>query len=496
MLVSVAYSYQYNDFTWEHDYRSPNPVNDNLVDNCYNLEIDYSICDTINRNDNLTIEQKKSLILDGINPSASYPDYDFIESWNSNIQFTKYNKNYSNSGAIKNAWVKLLYLNPAVFLENKTLLNRTGKIYSEFAFSFVVPKREFRDDCKTEYDIRGYDYWLDILLNGDKINSGNEKQTEFILNQTNNTFETRLNVESQYVIKHYKWKQRCGRSTRGITICYSICEIDSIDDYHDRLSISDNEEAYLYNFSHDKKSIVDDNYNDLLDYWFSYNVSNDFTGILFRSNNSSISETGVDYKLKYDHEPYNIIIYEATKKQDKVKFYGVSILEDNKTEDNNSVYRKIHALVPYSDNCTLRFISHFDKFLYSDFCRVTEEKPELNISIFNRTNETIEFEILFFENTTNMPLENKDLIIYYGGLEKTAITDLQGKTIVDFPLSKENSMVKAKFITDLETKSAEKIFIVPPKEPDILNWLFYVVSLILVLYLFHKLSRRLMFNAN
>ncbi|MDO8553611.1 MAG: hypothetical protein Q7S22_02285 [Candidatus Micrarchaeota archaeon] len=466
-------------------------VPDNLLGNCYQF-VDKAICDTTG---NLSVSQKKNLILNGLNPNVSYPNYDFIDSWNTKTVFTKYapnDANISSSGAIRDAWVKILYINPSVYLDNNTLVNGTGKIYSEANFSFVVPYRTFSQDCQTNYVIKGYDYALDLDNNGNKINSENGKMANFSLTETNNTFEARLSIQSEYDIQHFRWQQRCSTNSKGTAVCYSICELYSTDVLIDRLSINDTEEAYLYNLTNDAKYIVDGENNNLLDYWFSTNTSNDLASMLFRSGNSSISIKGVDYKLRYEHEPYNTLSYEAIRKETTVLPYGVSILADNESENNSIIYRKFHAIFP-SNNCSLTFQSHFDTFVRPDFCDISNETPVLNISLSNRTNESVEVEITFFENHTNAALESKEIDIAYGNLHQTAITDTDGKVKVTFPFAKENSIITAKFTTDLETKSAETLFVILPETPDIASWILSGASTGLTTLVFYKISKGLFY---
>ena len=496
MIASIAYAYQYHDFKWESEYRSPQLVSDNLIANCYNLKIDKAICDTIGKN-NLSEDQKKNLILNGLNPDASYPDYNFIASWNGNITFTKFPPNNTishNQGAIKDAWVKLLYLNPSVEIDNQTMLNKSGKIYSEFAFSFVVPYRTFPQDCKTIYDVKGYDYSLNTYANGNKTNLGNEKKAEFELAKTNNTFETRLDVESQYLIQHYRWFQRCSKTKRGGTVCYSVCELAFTDNNLDRLSISDTKIAYQYNFTNTVRYLVGDENNGLLDYWLEYNVSDDFASVDFRSANSSLHSEGVTYNLKAEHAPYNIISYSAERKENNSKVTGVSLLEKNQTVNNSVFSNKINLLVPSSNSCTFKIKSHFDEFTYQNFCNKNEVLPMFNISLVNRTNGSILLKTFFFENGSVIPLKNKELNFVYGSIIKKAITDDNGEAMVEIPYKNENGIVKVYFVNDLETKSAETIFFIPQQTPDLEDFLFQAFSIPLAAYIFYGFSKRLVFN--
>lgn len=487
LVFSIAYSYQYNDYIWESYYKSPAVVEDNLILNCLNL-VDESICDSIN-NHSLSVNEKKQLILDGLNPNAFYPNYGFIETYNSNIGITKYapeSAQVYNSGSIKDAWVKILYLNPSVELENKTLLDQSGKIYSGYSFNFVVPDKKALGDCKTLYVPKGYDYSLDIYLNGNKINDKNTKDAEYSLNLGNNTFQAKLSIQSEYDIDHYHLVTYCSKYG-----CVTVCTFYKTEKVIDTMTINDYKTAYLYNFTHETESIVDKNYSNLIDFWFSFNVSDDYSNIKFESSNATIFKKGVDYKLKYEHEPYNIITYEAIKKEDKTQSYAVSLLSENTTKNNSTIYSKIHVLAPYSGKCSLEIVSHFEKYIYDDFCTITNEEPKINITLLDKTADKITLEILFYESTTGEPLIGKEMILFYGGIEKKVKTDDEGKAVVEFDFSNHNSIVKAVFITDLETKSTQKIYVIPNEELDLLEWIVYSIALLFSLSILYNFSRRL-----
>lgn len=486
VIISYLYAYQYTDFVWAHEYVRPSPVSDTLTQNCDSLEIDQAICDTLDRN-NLTIKEKKNLILNGINPDAYQTNFSFIEDWNNKIKFTKYAPNGTpvyNSRAIRDAWVKILYFNPSVDFENKTFLNKTGTIYSQLNFTFVVTNQTFPQDCRTNYDIRGYDYYLKTYVNSNKINLNNEKRSNFTLNTSDNLFETKLDIESQYLIYHYKWKQRCGSTRSGRTICYMVCEIDSIDNHLDRLSINDTKKVSFYNFTREVESIIDADYSNLTDFWFSLNTSRDFANIFFASNNSFISINGVDYYLRYTNEPHNILNYEAVQKNESYRMYGLSILEHNIT-NNSTLFRKIHAFIPNANSCTLTVRSHFEIEIIAEFCNKTTDEPTINISLIRKTNRTLELELYFYDKKRNISLGNKELKILYAGLEQRAITNNLGKAIVILPNLKENALVKINFLTDMKTKSAESFFVTPQEELAIFDFLS-TASFAVTIYLIKK----------
>ncbi len=484
LAVGLASAYSHNDFAWESSYHSPGAVSDTLLDNCNRL-IDPAICDAA-RNDSLNVDQKKGLILDGMNPDASYPDYSFVGSWNSNVTFTKFapaGTTIRNSGSIKDGWVRIIDLWPSAVLDNQTLLNRTGTIRSEFGFTFVVPDRKLPGDCKTVYLPQGYDYTLDTSLNGTRINSGNSKTANYSLSNQNNTFRSTLSVESNYLIKRHHWVTHCSRSG-----CWTTCDYYRTDNVVDRLNISDVKTAQLYNFTKEIKSVVDWRQNNLTDFWYSINLSDDFSSYNFESGNSTIRVNGVDYQLKYDLAPYNILTYEAIRREKQSSTYGISILNESTTENNLTFYQKMHLLFPTAGNCTLNIASHFEKFQYPNFCNYTNATPIISLRVVERTNDTIRLEVSFSEE--ERALSGKNILITFGSLQRTIRTDVTGNATFDVP-AKGNGIITAEFITDLETKSAKTVFVIPQETPDVASILLSLLGSLVLLYLIQKLLGRL-----
>jgi hypothetical protein len=326
---------------------------------------------------------------------------------------------------------------------------------------------------------------LITALNGTPINVNNAKEASFELINLTNLLESNLSVVSGYTAKHYVWVMHCDEDE-----CWETCDYSWTENVTDSLNISDSIEVQLYNFTYNATHFVDQNLSGLLDYWLTYNVSNDFAEVLFESRNSFIRTKGVDYQLRYSHEPYNVLSYEAVRKNNATTVYGASILYENRTENASNTSQMIHALIPYSKDCTMSFKSHFNNSILHNFCNLTNGTPILSINLTNQTNDTITLEILFFDNSTNSSIPDKEIVISYLGLEMRKITDENGKIKIQFPYSESNKNVKASFMTDFQTKSAEAIFIVPGNLPDLNDQIFYTIVFLLILFLLIKLVKR------
>ncbi len=478
--------YQHHDYVRDSDYHGPTPVNDTLIDNCPALGIDQSVCDAANST-NLTKTAKKALILAALNPDATLPDYGFIDAWNAGMGFGKYppfGVAPISSGSIRDAWVKIVDIWPSVIEGNETLLNDTGKIRARYGFTFVLPDKTASGDCKTGYSADGYNYSLEILQNGTNLSENNEKDADFRLNESIGLFQANLSIASGYKARHYVWVTHCDDDDD----CHETCEYAYTQNVTDQLNPSDSKTGQLYNFSYAAKSMVDANHSGLLDFWFSYNVSDDFSEIVLESGNSNIRIRGTEYRLIALYEPYNILTYDAIPKNSSAFPYYAPIIYDNQTENLTSVQRTIRTFIPYSDNCTIAFQSHFNRTIIPQFCNVTNQTPILNVSIAERLDDSTVLDVLFYDNTTGQPFPNKRLAVRFDGQEKNITTGPSGKAKITIPISA--GLVRISFITDLEAKSAETI-VVLAQQPDINEQtLLGLVLLLLALLLAYRIGTR------
>jgi hypothetical protein len=480
----VFAGYQYHDYVRDSDYHGPAPVNDTLIDNCPTLGIDQSVCAAANSS-NLTKTAKEALILAALNPDAALPDYGFIDDWNARISFGKYpplGVASISSGSIRDAWVKIVDIWPSVIEGNETLLNDTGKVMVRYGFTFVLPDKTAPGDCKTEYSPDGYNYTIEILQNGTNISKNNEKDANFRLNESIGIFQADLSIVSGYKAYHYVWVTHCSK-----TSCWQTCDYAYTENVTDSLDLSDSKTGQLYNFSYAARSIVGRNNSDLLDFWFSYNVSNDFSEIVLESGNSNIRIQGTEYSLKALYAPYNILTYEAIPRSSTFSYYG-PIIYDNQTENATSIQRTIRTFIPYSDNCTIAFQSHFNRTIIPEFCNVTNQTPVLNVSIAERLNDSTVLDVLFYDNSTGQPFPNKRLVVGFDGQEENITTDQSGNANFALPISA--GLVRISFITDLETKSAETIIVLAQQQNISEQAILDLVLLLLALFLAYQIAKR------
>ncbi|VVB58653.1 Uncharacterised protein [Candidatus Anstonella stagnisolia] len=497
LLIGIAYAipvcpqYPHNDFVWGTDYRQPVRPGDSLVDNCRNLALaDRGVCEHLG---NLSNEQKKMLIMDNLVQNSSSPALGESRNWNYALQFTKYppdNSSTASSGSIRDAWVRVLSLQPSVILNStgQLFINGTGELYSQAGFSFVVTKQNFGGDCRTDYAVCGYNYAIQNYDNGQGIGSGTKANFSVLqVHNSSNVFQSRLSVNSEYFIHHYHLVRHCvGR------FCFTTCDYYRSDDVRNSLSATDNKTAYYYGFNHTEKSIVDSFENGLLDGWLAVNLSKDFGNLKFSVGNSWLRIQSMQYQITYSLPPYNILTPEAFEDK-KVQDYNIVVLGRQTGTNASATSEKIHFQVNANGiNCSLEVNSHFGVWKNSSFCRELNQSPIISLRLANRTNSTFTIGLRFYDNVSGLALVGKQISVSYAGTMQEVVTDGLGQAVTAFNYTKINSLVRAEFETDFQIKSAMAVFILPPKEPDFFSYALYLFALMIIAYLLYRLARRLM----
>jgi len=476
-LVSARPScgyYPYYDFVWEENYAAPVRPADTLLDNCGSVGVDSSICDELS-NPNLTTSEKKQLILDGLVKNSSAPDFQTAKEWNDELQFTKYapdNVPTSTSQNIRDAWLKIVAIHPSLYSGNELLINGTGEIRAAYNFTFVVKKESFPGDCATEYEICGYNYALDKQLGSDKAGAT-------------------LAISTQYLIHHSHLVTHCFSSPTG-TVCFTTCEYSHSDDKRDALTLSDELAVKNYLANYTAFSFIESYQNKLVDGWLVFNASDEFNRAKFTLGNSYILYRGIAYKLAANLTPYNAITPEAVDSPNDFEFYEVSILERENISNGSQRYEKIHFLAPAEVlNCTFDFAGHFTNTHEIDFCNLSEEVPIINLTLANRTNESVLVHLRFFDNKTGDAFAKKSILLSYGNQSINLTTDSNGEAEYQLAYSPYSSLVHSEFKTDFQTKSAETYLVVPSEFPITIYVVFYLLTLLFAFYLFYDFSRRL-----
>ena len=492
--------YPYHDFVWASDYVAPVRPPDTLLDNCQNLGLNNSqLCSVVN-DIRLTSNQKKQLILDDFVKNNGFPPFNESETWNGKLSFTKYppdGTQVSSSTYIKDAWVRILTLNPAVIdsTDNKTYINDTGQLRMAKGFAFVVPKETFSGDCRTEYAVCGYNYALSAYDNGVQLPKTGDTVASYaapsLVNGARNDFSAVLSINTHYVINHYYLVTRCYGSGKS-TFCVTTCEFADSEDRQDSLSVSDAKTAYYYLSNASQHAFVDSYKDGLAGIWLLVSANADFSSIRFSVGNSSLKLQGSQYQLKPDLAPYNALTPLSLPAPGSLQIKGLSILSRENWVISGLHSEKLHLLAPSPDlNCTIGISSHFASQVYLDACHYNATQlPILNLSIANATNASFVAFAYFYDNSTGLPLSGKNLTFSYANQTRSANTGSSGSAMVEFARTPWTSLVSVVFLTDFETKSAKAYAVIPAPEPDVFTYIWYLVLLAFAAWLFYRWARR------
>jgi len=530
-LVAAAPScpnYPYQDFVWASAYSPPVRPPDSLLDDCQNLGLSNpQLCGVVS-DSRFTTDQKKQLILDDFVKNNGFPPFAESDFWNSGIQFTKYPPDGvipTSSSYIKDAWVKIVSLSPAVIdaTKNKTYVNDTGKLRMAYAFTFVVPKETFAGDCRTDYAICGYNYSLEAFDNGQNLDNQNQPIANFEVpekyHDARNDFSAVLSVNSEYLIHHYHLVTHCSGSGKN-RVCVTTCDYSSTDDRRDSLRATDSKTAHYYGFIAFQNAFVDSFKNGLVDGWLFVVSNEDFNNIKFSVGNSFLKLQSRQYQLRYDLPPYNSLTPTFLVNPNRLQTKEVSVLSkesktlsgqefdgflrvtepglyylltqwlgiDLKTLPITFYGDKIHFLAPAQElNCTVEINSHFGRQVIPDACRYNAtQQPVLNLTVANATNASFQATARFYDNSTNAPLAGKGIRFAYGSLNATVETGSDAVAQTVFAYSPGVNVVSAEFLTDFETKSAKAYAITPTPQPEFLNDVWYWIGLAVILWLLYQ----------
>ncbi len=451
-----------------------------------------------------------------------FPEYDTANNWNDKIAFTKYrpdNTSVHGTESIRDAWVKLISINPSV-LDNSSgqlWIDDQGEVYTQFGFSFVVPKEMFPGDCNTVYEVCGYDYSMGNYLNGQLLS--NSKKSNFSASGGYNSsqlFTAKLRVNSQYLIHHYQLIEHCDEFG-----CWYSCDYYKTDDKQSTLEIQDAKQTYQYGFIDFPNGMIDENTSDYVVGWLFVASNEDYNNIRFVIGNSELKLQSRQYQFKVENAPYNSLAVETSVKPYKFYTRNIGILENQNGllsgqdfEDylkrsepvlyyilhdilgiNVSIlpiqfkYNKIHFTAPTnSTSCTLEIYSHFETKRYSNLCKNPNQKPTINLTIENYSQTSFTIKAVFYDKISGSALAGKKIQFTYGNESRTMETDLHGIAVASFNRTDAN-LVKADFFTDFETKSTHAEAYLPPFFSVGLDLILFIVGLLISAFLFYKWVR-------
>ena len=267
--------------------------------NCNSLSGgDLQICNSI-QNTNLSQTDKDLLIGDIFNKNKTTPNFDFVYSWNSNLNIqSPSNNQYYSSGIIQNAWIDIIALMPSI-LENNTLYAPSnGKLQTAYNFQYgSLPSGTEYRDCRTDYSWSSQTANLNVYLNGNTI--GTSKISSYQAYNTENlSFKSELSITAKYQVVHYRYKYVNKRQ---------VCRSSSTEYRTDSLQISDTLDAKLFKSQLVSSFKITSLYSNVTR---GVLTANNFTNLILSFNNSKYIDSKYIYSLNYDL-PYYVLTLRA-----------------------------------------------------------------------------------------------------------------------------------------------------------------------------------------
>ncbi|MBT3297914.1 hypothetical protein HN385_03245 [archaeon] len=303
---------------------------------------EYNLTDT-------ELEQIYSILL---YESTDYPNHDFIQEYNLDIEITEPVTNTTDSTYIKNAWLSILTVFPSVIENDIIYTPNITQVLSAYDYDVQLPS-DYRasrypytssGDCKRTNHLTVNDAQLSIYFNS--IYQDNQELTELQID-SNGTIEVELQISTTVRTKHYEWD----RYTRR-------CEYDDSTYSSDSLTLSDTLDIMYYNIT------PETNLTFTGEYW---NISrgtffaSNYSQFQINFNNSSYTSQRNYYDLLFVHQPYYFAYLRANN-------------YISETVQGMNVYNNIFT-VSTPTECNLYAYNHF--FELNTSCDLTIYEQEL-----------------------------------------------------------------------------------------------------------------------
>ncbi|MGV8162419.1 MAG: hypothetical protein ACP5N2_03765 [Candidatus Nanoarchaeia archaeon] len=336
LLVTSSYAYDCNQFTG----------------------LDKENCITLN-------SLNEDLIANIIYKNTTYPDHVFVRNYNQNIQVKSPPNGtliYTNN-SIKNAWIKILSIEPSVGYENKTYVSKVTTCRAEYNYTITSPVDYYNNNqvngntCKilySKYSEQSTIFW--------KVDNkvGSIGKVVQVIADNYSLLQAQADITSKIKADQYIWNKYCCQTKNGrcTKYCYQ-CKFKKTTYATDKLSIKDSINVMSYNHYPSANFMITDLYENT----YKGTLTNDnVTSILLSFNQSYLKDQEYVYSANFSNKPY-YFLYLIAEKRDLQS-------QKNLLWTNGSVY------VSDSGNCSLE---------RSDFFTTQNQVCQFNITEKNLT---------------------------------------------------------------------------------------------------------------
>jgi hypothetical protein len=289
------------------------------------------------------LEVNESLIANLIYQSNNYPDFDFVENYNSEISvdFAPEEVSMINRDYIKNLWFTVLSVQPSILYQDELFVDSNFKLRSTYDYGIYVPptyynnEHEIGEICKIKYYLQDSSQNYKLYINNNLITT-NSEQTITINNDA--TLNPRFTVSVTIKKKIYEWKRRNHRwrcsykRTRYSTNTETIQEQIQVRKY------SEPEEP-SFTFIYD--------YNNM----HSGNITEYDGNIKLSFENSEYITNKYEYQAEFTNYPYY--------------FLQLKIINSSSQSMQNIYYNNDLLALANNNQCSLEYTNFFNSYTKS-----------------------------------------------------------------------------------------------------------------------------------
>jgi len=342
-------------------------ISNSYAYNCKFSGIDQSNCIELN-------SINEDLIANILYKNSSFPNYDFINEYNTQIIVTTppYNTSTYNQGIIQNAWTSILYINPSVYFNNTLYIPASINAHAEYGYNIVLPINYFYNTktagltCQIIYSKSGEQSSINWLIDNKQVSSGK------ILNLVSDEFSTlsaQANIQVNLQADNYVWKKSCCTSSCN-SYCYT-CKYSSTIYTPYTITIQDNISVQHSTESDVPKFTIINEYQNTSK---GLLISDNLTSIILTFDNSYFEDDKYYYEVNFSKKPYYFLTLTAYPLE--------SIITRNLIRNENTFY------VNSINNCSLEYYMFFDRQITTCQKNITEQEiiaPSANPGIINLT---------------------------------------------------------------------------------------------------------------
>jgi len=328
----------------------------------YFQEVDYENCLVLN-------ETSEDLIADLIYNSEIIPDHNFIKEYNSEIEVKTSPDNtlVSDVGFIKEAWIKILSIEPSVLYNDTLYVPQTITLRSEYNYKIEIPKNYYNskkrngDVCKLKYYLESQTDSIDWY--GENQHIGDQKQIHVSLYGVEQV-KAQTTITATTKVKKYVWDKYC--CSWGESGCNRYCyDCDYRKTYYltDSITIEDTKSIKPYDYPFDSEFKLYQQYQGT----FKGNITPSPDANTFLStDNSYYAENKLFFKANFTNKPFYFLQLQVFDQDEK---YAKNLIVDNKT-----IY------LPEITNCQIQTTTFFET--NNNTCE--EDYQELALEPFQR----------------------------------------------------------------------------------------------------------------